>query len=138
MRIEELFESEITPELCEKYAKWKKLVNMPSPTLRKFLSSKEGKEAGLSPKKARELGIGTGHQSAQAILRMREKPLSAWTASDISWMNRQISFVSRMSGNSGPMFKVDKDGKKVPTRKLTSLWLWGSSPPGHPPSRYGI
>lgn len=125
-------------ELREKYARWKKLVNMPSATLKKFIDSDTGKEAGLSRQEASNLGIKSGRDSARAILRMRQKPFSEWTADDIKWMNRQISFVSRMSGNRGPMFQVNKEGKKIPTRKLTSLWIWGNVPPGHPPGKYGI
>ena len=121
------------------YRRWRQLVNMPSATLRKFLGTTEGKEAGLSPKEAKKAGgIKTGRGSARAILRMREKPFSEWTSDDIGWMYRQISFVSRMSGNQGPMYKVDKDGKKIPTRKLTSLWVWGNVPPGHAPGKYGV
>lgn len=125
-------------ELKEKYARWKILVNMPSATLKKFIDSDTGKEAGLSRSEASELGIKSGRDSARAILRMREKPLSEWSPEDIKWMNRQISFVSRMTGNRGPLFKVDSDGKKIPTRKLTSLWIWGNSPDGHSPVKYGI
>lgn len=124
-------------ELKEKYQRWKKLVNMPSPTLQKFIDSDTGKDAGLSRQEASSLGIKSGRDSARAILRMRAKPFSEWTADDIKWMNRQISFVSRMTGNQGPMFQM-KDGKKVPTRKLTSLWIWGNVPAGHSPGTYRI
>lgn len=125
-------------ELREKYARWRKLVNMPSATLKKFIGSDTGKEAGLSREEASSLGIKSGRDSARAILRMREKPFSEWSADDIRWMNRQISFVSRMTGNRGPLFQVNKDGKKIPTRKLTSLWIWGNSPDGHSPGKYGV
>ncbi len=123
--------------LKEKHKKWLKLINMPSETLEKFLGTETGQKAGLSREEAKKLGIDTGHQSAQAILRMRKKPFSEWTAKDISWMNRQISFVSRMTGNKGPLVKKVHD-KEVPTRKLTSLWLWGNIPEGYPPSRFNI
>ncbi len=130
--------NESVDELKEKYARWKELVNMPSPTLKKFIDSDTGKEAGLSRQDASNLGIKSGRDSARAILRMRQKSFSEWTADDIKWMNRQISFVSRMSGNRGPMFQVNKEGKKIPTRKLTSLWIWGNVPTGHSPAKYGI
>ena len=121
------------------YQRWKKLVNMPSSTLEKFLDTKEGREAGLSRKEAKAAGgIRTGRSSAHAILRMRQKPFSEWTSADINWLYRQISFISRMSGMQGPLFKEDKHGKRIPTRKLTSLWVWGHSPPGHSPGKYGI
>ena len=123
----------------EAYRRWRKLVNMPTSTLEKFLATKEGREAGLTRKEAAKAGgIKTGHQSARAILRMRDKPFSEWSTEDINWMFRQISFVSRMTGLEGPLFKETKDGKKIPTRKLTSLWIWGHSPTGHSPAKYGI
>jgi hypothetical protein len=112
---------------------------MPSSTLEKFLGTDEGKKAGLSPKEAKRAGgIKTGRGSARAILRMRSKPLSDWSTEDINWLYRQISFISRMSGVEGPLYKTDKDGKRIPTRKLTSLWVWGHVPPGHSPGKYGI
>lgn len=139
MKVTELFEAEqISPDVKEKYARWKKLVNMPSDTLKKFLDTPTGKDAGLKKSEASKLGIGTGRESARAILRMRQKPLSQWDKTDISWMGRQLSFISRMSGNAGPMFQVNKDGKKIPTRKLTSLWVWGHVPAGHAPGKYGV
>jgi hypothetical protein len=113
------------------YKRWRQLVNLPSSTLEKFLDSKEGREAGLTPKEAKKAGgIKTGRGSARAILRMRSKPLSQWSTEEINWMYRQISFVSRMSGVDGPMYKTNKDGKKIPTRKLTSLLVWGNKPTG--------
>lgn len=129
----ELFDDEAK----EKYEQWKKLVNMPSDTLEKFLDSETGQQAGLKRSEAAKLGIGTGRDSARAILRMRKKPFSEWNENDIAWMKRQISFISRMSGNPGPLF-IEKDGKKIPTRKLTSLWIWGHIPDGHSPGKYGI
>ena len=139
MKLHELFEARDPEKLKEDYQRWKKLVNMSSATLEKFLDSGTGKEAGLSRKEAKDAGgIGTGRDSARAILRMREKPFSEWSKADIDWMYRQISFISRMSGNQGPMYKTDKDGKKIPTRKLTSLWIWGNSPEGHSPGSYGV
>jgi hypothetical protein len=120
------------------YARWRKLVNMPTSTLKKFLGTEEGREAGISQKDAKKAGIKSGRGSARAIIRMREKPFSEWTTEDVNWMYRQISFVSRMTGVDGPLFKVNKDGKKIPTRKLTSLWVWGHVPTGHPPGKYGV
>ena len=133
MKITELLtESKRDPEkVREDYRRWRKLVNMPSSTLKKFLETDEGKKAGLSPKEAKSAGgIKTGRGSARAILRMRGKPLSDWSTEDINWLYRQISFISRMSGVEGPMYKTDKEGNKIPTRKLTSLLVWGHAPPG--------
>jgi uncharacterized protein YktA (UPF0223 family) len=138
--VELLTEAKRDPEkLRDDYKRWRKLVNMPSSTLEKFLDTDEGKKAGLSPKEAKKAGgIKTGRGSARAILRMRSKPFSEWSTEDINWLYRQISFISRMSGVEGPLYKTDKDGKRIPTRKLTSLWVWGHVPPGHSPGKYGV
>lgn len=113
------------------YARWRELVNISSATLKKFLDSEEGRVAGLTPKEARAAGrIKTGRSSARAILRMRDRGFSEWTSEDVRWMYRQISFISRMSGLPGPLYKITDDGKKIPTRKLTSLLVWGHRPAG--------
>lgn len=108
----------------EIYSKWKKLVNMSSSELEKFYNSEEGKEAGLSKGKAKELGIGSGRQSARWILKMKNTNKSDWTPEMWKWANRQISFISRMSGNKGSLY--DDNGNK--TRKHTSLLIWGHNP----------
>lgn len=121
------------------YARWRRLVNMPSKTLERFLDTEEGRRAGLSRKDAKKAGgIKTGRGSARAILRMRSKPFSDWSTEDINWMYRQISFISRMTGVEGAMSKKNRDGKQIPSRKLTSLWVWGHIPKGHPPGKYRI
>lgn len=140
MKIAELLiEARDMDKAREDYSRWKQLVNMPTATLEKFLDTREGQEAGLSRKEAAEAGgIKTGRDSARAILRMREKPFTEWSSGDIDWMYRQISFISRMSGMQGPLYKTDAQGKKIPTRKLTSLWIWGNVPTGHSPGNYNI
>lgn len=121
------------------YARWKRLVNMPTKTLKKFLGTDEGKKAGLTRKEAKKVGgIKTGRGSIRAILRMRSKPFAEWTSEDINWMYRQLSFISRMRSVDGAWSKHDKDGKSIPSRKLTSLWVWGHIPKGHPPGKYGV
>jgi len=115
------------------YKKWKELVNLSSPELEKFIDSDLGKEAGLSREEAKKAGsIKRGRDSARAILRMRKKPFSEWDRNDMKWMNRQISFISRMSGNPGQLL----DDNSKPTRKLTSLWIWGNAPKDLKPSDY--
>lgn len=109
----------------EKYAKWKKLVNMSASEIERFMDTELGKEAGLSRKEAREAGgIKTGRDSARAIIRMKRTPVEDWSPNDWEWAGRQISFISRMRGNIGKL--RDEDGK--PTRKLTSLLIWGHNP----------
>jgi hypothetical protein len=114
----------ITDEKKETYKKWKSLVNMSSSELNKFLDSEEGKVAGLSRKEANELGIDYGRESARWILRMKDTPYSEWTPNMWRWAKKQISFISRMSGNKGKLF--DENGKR--TRKYLSLLVWGNNP----------
>jgi len=106
------------------YSKWKSLVNMSANELEKFLSTQEGKDAGLSVSEARKLGINSGRTSAKNIIRMKRKKFSEWNENDFKWAKRQISFISRMRGNKGGLY--DEKGEK--TRKHTSLLLWGHNP----------
>ena len=108
----------------EVYDEWKSLVNMSSSELKSFLKTEEGKEAGLSKSEASELGIGSGHESASWILKMKEMPYTQWSNEMWSWAKRQISFIKRMSGNKGDLY--DDKGNK--TRKHTSLLIWGHNP----------
>lgn len=131
MKLIDLLESESSDD----YSLWKKLVNMSVSELKKFLNSDLGKEAGLDRQEAKLAGgIKRGRDSARAIIRMKSKPFSEWDDYDKEWMKRQISFISRMSGNKGPL--LDDDGN--PTRKLTSLWIWGHLPKGLKPSKFTI
>ncbi len=113
----------------EQYKTWKKLINMSANEIQKFLDSEDGKEAGLSRKEASTAGasggkIKSGRDSARAIIRMLGKKVEEWDANDWEWSARQIGFISRMKGNSGPL--IDDKGRK--TRKLLSLLVWGHDP----------
>ncbi len=106
------------------YKIWRHRVNMSPAELKTFKSTKLGKEAGLTRREAKTEGIRSGQNSANAILRMREKPPSEWTDYDEDWMRRQNSFVARMKGVRGPLY----DEKGQPTRKHTALKIWGHDP----------
>lgn len=113
----------------EKYKKWKKLINMSANEIQKFLDSEDGKEAGLSRKESATAGAGggkikSGRDSARAIIRMLGTKVEDWTENDWDWSGRQISFISRMKSNPGPLY--DEKGRK--TRKLLSLLVWGHDP----------
>jgi|GEM_PF-99449 len=108
----------------ETYNKWKELVNMSRGELESFYNSKEGKEAGLTSSEAKEAGINSGRESARWIMKMKDTPHSEWTPAMWKWANKQISFISRMSGNKGGLY--DDKGNK--TRKHTSLLIWGHNP----------
>lgn len=106
------------------YDRWNKLVNMSVSQLAKFYASEEGKEAGLTKDKAKELGIRSGRESAKWIMKMKGLDYKKWTPTMWEWANRQISFISRMRGNRGSLY--DDKGEK--TRKHTSLLIWGHNP----------
>lgn len=114
----------------ELYARWKKLINMSASQVESFKQSQlnkakndASKYPGLKPSEARTLGISSGVQSAEWIIKMKQTPVSKWTPEMWKWAGKQVSFVSRMLGNSGPLYK---DGE--PTRKLLSLKIWGHNP----------
>lgn len=106
------------------YQKWKKLVNMTAAELEKFYNSEEGKDAGLKPKEAKDLGIHYGRESARWIIKMKKTPITEWTPEMWEWAKRQINFNTRMLGNKGGLY--DEKGEK--TRKHTSLLIWGHNP----------
>lgn len=106
------------------YEKWKSLVNMSYSEIEKFYNSKEGKEAGLSSSEANAQGISSGRESARMIMKMKKTPVKEWTDTMWKWANKQISFISRMSGMKGDLY--DDKGNK--TRKHTSLLIWGHNP----------
>lgn len=108
----------------ETYQKWKSLVNMSASEIEKFYNSEEGKKAGLKPSEAKAEGIDYGRESARWILKMKKTPVKDWTPAMWKWANKQISFISRMSGNKGGLY--DEKGEK--TRKHLSLLIWGHNP----------
>lgn len=108
----------------ETYKKWKSLVNMSKSELERFYNSQEGKDAGLSSSEANAQGIDSGRESARWIMKMKDTPYKEWTPQMWKWAKKQISFISRMSGNKGGLY--DDKGRK--TRKHTSLLIWGNNP----------
>ena len=106
------------------YKKWNGLVNMSKSELEKFYNSEEGKVAGLSTKEAKDQGIHSGRESARWIIKMLDTPKEEWSPTMWAWANRQISFISRMSGMRGGLY--DDNGKK--TRKHLALLIWGHDP----------
>lgn len=113
----------------ETYKKWRSLVNMSYSELKRFYDSEEGKKAGLKLTEAKAEGIDYGRESARWILKMKKTPVKDWTPAMWKWANKQISFISRMSGNKGGLY--DENGNK--TRKHLSLLIWG-----HNPEKYNL
>lgn len=103
------------------YRDWKNLVNIKPKDLRYFLKTELGRKAGLSSFEAKKLGIKSGQESARWILKM--KKTKNWTPTMWAWAMTQIAFIKRMKKMKGPLFR-----EGIPTRKLTSLILWGHLP----------
>lgn len=114
----------LTKERQEIYSKWSSLVNMTESDLEKFYNSPLGKTAGLTEAQAKANKIHSGRESARWLLKMIPLDPKEWTPLMWSWANRQISFISRMSGVKGPLY--DNNGE--PTRKLLALLIWGHNP----------
>jgi len=106
------------------FDKWKKLVNMTYTEISRYYHSKEGKDSGLTEKEANDQGISSGRESAEWILKMKKTNWKNWSDDMWKWANKQISFISRMSGINGDL--IDSKGKK--TRKYKALLIWGNNP----------
>jgi hypothetical protein len=106
------------------YDKWKNLVNMSASQLEQYANSKDGKESGLSIEEAKELGISSGQESAQWIIKMKRTNWKKWTPEMWKWANKQISFISRMRGVKGDLINE----KKRRTPKFKALLIWGHNP----------
>ncbi len=113
------------------YARWKTLINMTPKAIKTFkekqmaAGNKDAKKyPGLKPKQASALGISSGVQSARWIMKMKTTPVKLWTPVMWTWCAKQVSFVSRMLGNPGPL----TNDKGEPTRKTLSLMIWGHNP----------
>lgn len=135
-----VFEGPRDLELVKRdYAKWKKMMNMSTKNLRYFVETEEGRNAGLSAKEVRKGGgLRTARSSARALLKMRARGIGEWTSGEINWMYRQMAYVKRMRELDGPLFTTTTKGKRVPTKKLATLWVWGHYPPGMTPGRFGV
>lgn len=134
MKVQDLFE-DVTPgeqkRRQELYAKWRELINMSAASIEAFKAKQTAKGRkdpkkypGLKPKAAAKIGISSGVQSAEWIAKMKKTPVKDWTPEMWKWAGKQVSFVSRMKGNDGPL----RDENGEPTRKLLSLLIWGHNP----------
>jgi hypothetical protein len=106
------------------FDKWRKLVNMTYTELSRYFHSKDGQNSGLTESEAKSQGISSGRESAEWILKMKKTNWRKWSDDMWKWANKQISFISRMSGMQGELY--DEKGNK--TRKHTSLLIWGHNP----------
>lgn len=115
----------------ELYGRWKELINMSADSIENFVKQQTlaarkdpKKYPGMKPAAAAAMGISSGVQSAKWVAKMKRTPVKDWTPEMWKWAGKQVSFVSRMLGNSGPL----RDDKGNPTRKMLSLKVWGHSP----------
>lgn len=144
MKVEELFESQQDiDDIRTAYHQWQKLCNMPIGMMLKFLESELGREAirsaGITKHELEKIGSSRLNNSAiRAIIRMRDRPLPQWESFDIAWMYRQIAYIKKLKKRSGRLYDTDKEGKKIPTEKLYSLWAWGHIPQELTPGKFGV
>lgn len=135
MKLNELLVEEVSEgekkRRQELYARWRELVNMSAKSLENWLDRQmelakkdPKKHPGMKQSVASKMGISTGRQSATWIMKMKQTPVKDWTPEMWRWAGKQVSFISRMKGNSGPLY----DEKGEPTRKLLSLKVWGHNP----------
>lgn len=133
----------------ETFERWKKLINMSSSEIKGFLSSENGKDAGLSKKQASQQGIHTGKQSAQWVIKLLNKGAKKMSFEEAKeklnqkewyWIGRQVSFNSRALGQKSkkndPFYlrdskgeiKKTKSGEPKMTRWLKAMLIWGHDP----------
>ena len=112
------------------YDSWKELVNMTSSELKAYYNSKDGSDSGLSKSEAEKQGIRNGRASARALFNMIptgktfQRAINNWTRSNWEWAAAQVSFIKRMSGLKGPLYR--QNGER--SRKLKALLIWGHNP----------
>lgn len=109
---------------------WKELVNMTENELRVFITTPEGRTAGLPKERAKELDIKSGQESARWILRMKptassfKRAKDTWTPMMWSWARRQNSFLLRTIPQKHKLY--DDKGRMTPYHK--ALMIWGHDP----------
>jgi hypothetical protein len=126
----------------ETWAEWRTWINMSGAELKSFYDSTLGKQAGMKQKAANKMGIDTGRESARWLMKMIPtgsswgSALKNWTPAMWKWAKKQNSFNARMYGTSkrakgNPWYEermIDGKKKKVPTRILLALKIWGHNP----------
>ena len=111
----------VSAERMEQYAKWRRILNVPSAELRSTHRNLGEVTTSISVGGIRTARLGA--KSARRLLSMRARPVEQWTSEDWEWAGRQINTVSRLRATPGPL--VDEGGE---TEKLKLLRLWGHEP----------
>jgi len=111
----------LTDAQDERYAKWRRLLNMTPSEIRAM-----GRRVGEATTSLSVPGLRAfmlGRKSTRRLLGMKSRPVSAWTEDDWAWATRQVSSVSKLRATPGALLQ---DGK--PTEKLILLRAWGHEP----------
>lgn len=122
-------------ELRRDYNRWKKLVNMPDKTIEWMIATNKVEQLGLTDLEFAKIhGKYSPKIPLVAIEKMRAKPFQQWEAPFINWMYRQIAAIEHFKSREGLYFK-ERSGKKIPSTKLKSLWMWGHVPQNYFPQK---
>lgn len=111
----------LTADQDERYAKWRRLLNM-TPNEIRVMDRRVG-EATMSLSVTGLRAFSLGRKSTRRLLAMKSRPATSWTEDDWQWAARQINTVSKLRSTPGPLLQ---DGK--PTEKLLLLRAWGHEP----------
>jgi hypothetical protein len=106
------------------YRKWRRLHNMRTEVLKRFLRSPELQEVLKTSRNSRTKGIREGIRDAQRLLTLKSRPAENWTESDWNTARRQIRFIEALRQNPAPTL----DELERPTKKLFTLKAWGHDP----------
>lgn len=113
---------ELTREDVERYDRWRVLVNLPAPKLRRFLMSESFRESLAGPR-AKTTDMRLALESSRVLLAMKTTPVEEWTGSMWNWCGRQTNFIARLRGTSAPLIEQGRV-----TRKYLTLKAWGHDP----------
>lgn len=111
----------LTHEQAERYAKWKRVINMRTNEVREFQRTHEATTS-ISVGGFRAFHL--GQKSSKRLLAMRAKRPEEWTEEQWNWAGRQINTVQKLLHQSGPL--LDADG--APTERMLLLRCWGHNP----------
>ena len=118
---ESVEKTKLTHEQAERYAKWRRVVNMRTSEVREFQRTHEATTS-ISVGGFRAFHL--GQRSSKRLLAMRSKRPEEWTDEEWNWAGRQINTVQKLLHQSGPL--LDADG--APTERLLLLRCWGHNP----------
>lgn len=113
---------QLTTEEVERYEKWRRLVNMPAKSVRRFLASESFREAAQDTR-LQPSDVRLALESARRTLLMKSTPVEEWSGDLWNWCGRQTHFISRLRGSPAPLIEQGRI-----TRKYLTLKAWGHDP----------